>query len=112
MTAQFRALQLWCNQYWLARAPRERVLIAVSAALLVGGLSLWLVQAVDRSRAELLTSVPALRARKSPCETVTAGAARNRSNSTACRSRRSARAGAGTGRRRRIVACGGERRSS
>ena len=63
MTAQFRALQLWCNQYWLARAPRERVLIAVSAALLVGGLSLWLVQAVDRSRAELLTSVPALRAR-------------------------------------------------
>ena len=63
MTAQFRALQLWCNQYWLARAPRERVLIAVSTALLVGGLSLWLVQAVDRSRAELLTSVPALRAR-------------------------------------------------
>ena len=63
MTAQFRALQLWCNQYWLARAPRERVLIAVSAALLVGGLSLWLVQAVDRLRAELRTSVPALRAR-------------------------------------------------
>ena len=63
MTAQVRALQLWCHQYWLARAPRERVLIAVSAALLVGGLSLWLVHAVDRSRAELLTSVPALRAR-------------------------------------------------
>jgi len=63
MTAQFRALQLWCHKHWLARAPRERLLVAVSAALLVGGLSLWLVQTVDRSRAELLASVPALRAR-------------------------------------------------
>lgn len=36
-------------------------MVAAAAAVLAAGLSLWLLQAVERSRAELRTAVPALR---------------------------------------------------
>ena len=68
MKAQVRALQSRCNEFWEARAPRERLTIASSAALLGIGLCLWFVHAVDRSRTELRTTVPALRARASVLE--------------------------------------------
>ena len=63
MNAPIRALYASCVEYWQARAPREQLIIAVSAAVLGGALCVWLVHTVDRSRTELRNSVPALRAR-------------------------------------------------
>jgi general secretion pathway protein M len=47
---------------WESRAPRERVVIATLAALLGIALFLWLLQSAGRTRAQLHTSVAALRA--------------------------------------------------
>jgi len=63
MKAPIRALYASCVEYWQAHAPREQLIIAVSAAVLGGMLCVWLVLAVDRSRTELRNSLPPLRAR-------------------------------------------------
>jgi general secretion pathway protein M len=63
MRTQIDALRARCSEVWQARAPRERLIIAVLAVLLGVGLSAWFVYAVERARAELRASVPALRAR-------------------------------------------------
>lgn len=46
---------------WGSRAPRERVVIAVMAALLGIALYVWLVQSAARARVQLRTSVATLR---------------------------------------------------
>lgn len=46
---------------WAARAPRERAVIAVLAALLAAASYLWLLHAADRGRARLGASVAGLR---------------------------------------------------
>ncbi len=58
MTAALRELGAW----WQARAPRERLLVAVTGAVVAGALGVWFVHSVERSRGELRTAVPALRA--------------------------------------------------
>jgi type II secretory pathway component PulM len=49
------------RQLWQGRAPRERAVIAVLAALLGVVLYLWLLQSVGRSRDHLVASVATLR---------------------------------------------------
>jgi len=46
---------------WQARAPRERMVIAVLAAVLGVALYLWLLHSADRARAQLRASVATLR---------------------------------------------------
>lgn len=46
---------------WQSRAPRERAIIAALAAVVVAALYVWLVQSAGRARAQLQTSVAALR---------------------------------------------------
>ena len=55
MRAQLRKL-------WESRSPRDRLMIAVLAAVVGIALYLWLVQSAYRTRAQLGTSVSALRA--------------------------------------------------
>ena len=50
------------RQLWEARAPRERKIVAVVAALVGAVLFVWLVHSADRERARLRTSVTMLRA--------------------------------------------------
>lgn len=53
---------------WQARAPQERRIIAVLAAILALALYLWLVQSAGRARLQLGSSVSALRAQASRIE--------------------------------------------
>lgn len=46
---------------WQARAPRERMVIAVLAAVLGVALYLWLLHSADRARGQLRASVATLR---------------------------------------------------
>ena len=62
MTATLRELGAWRHSVWQARAPRERLLIALAAMLLGGALVLWFAGTVERSRTGLRAAVPALRA--------------------------------------------------
>lgn len=62
MTATLREFGAWCHAVWQARAPRERLLIALAAMLLGGALVLWFAGTVERSRTGLRAAVPALRA--------------------------------------------------
>jgi general secretion pathway protein M len=63
MRAQLHVLRAQCAEVWRARAPRERLIIAATAAALGAALLLWSVYAMERARAELRSSVPQLRAR-------------------------------------------------
>jgi general secretion pathway protein M len=47
---------------WESRSPRDRVIIVVLAAVVGAALYLWLVQSAYRARAQLGTSLTALRA--------------------------------------------------
>ena len=47
---------------WHARAPRERLVIAILCGVLVAGLYIWLVQSAYRARIQLGMSVSQLRA--------------------------------------------------
>lgn len=47
---------------WESRAPRERTVIAIMAAVLATALYVWLVQSGGRAHQRLSTSVPTLRA--------------------------------------------------
>jgi len=49
------------RQLWASRAPRERMILAVLAALLGAACYLWLLHWADHGRAQLRTSVAALR---------------------------------------------------
>lgn len=49
-------------EFWAARSPRDRVVIAVLAAVVGAALYLWLVQSAYRARIQLDVSVTALRA--------------------------------------------------
>lgn len=49
-------------EFWAARSPRDRVVIAVLAAVIGAALYLWLVQSAYRARIQLDASVTALRA--------------------------------------------------
>jgi general secretion pathway protein M len=61
MRAQLRKL-------WEARAPRDRVVIAVLAAVVGAVLYLWLVQSAERARTQLRTTVTTLRAQAARLE--------------------------------------------
>lgn len=50
------------RNFWQLRAPRERVVIIVLAAILGAALYLWLLQSAGRARLQLGSSVSALRA--------------------------------------------------
>ena len=50
------------RQLWQSRAPRERKIVAVTAALVGALLYVWLVYSGDLARARLRTSVTTLRA--------------------------------------------------
>ncbi len=54
--------------FWESRAPRERVVVAVMAAILGAALYLGLVQSADRARAQLRTSVTMFRAQAASLE--------------------------------------------
>ena len=47
---------------WESRAPRDRVLIAILAAVVAAMLCLWLAQSAQRARTQLGASLPVLRA--------------------------------------------------
>jgi general secretion pathway protein M len=49
------------RQLWASRAPRERMILAVLAAVLGAACYLWVLHSTDRARAQLRTSVAALR---------------------------------------------------
>ena len=49
------------RRLWQARAPRERMVIAVLAAVLGVALYLWLLHSADRARGQLRASVATLR---------------------------------------------------
>jgi general secretion pathway protein M len=49
------------QKVWLARSPRERIIIAVLSAMLAVLLYTWLVVSTGQARADLRTTVPALR---------------------------------------------------
>jgi general secretion pathway protein M len=49
------------HKAWTSRAPRERLVIAVAAALLAVSAYAWLVHAAGRARSQLGASVAALR---------------------------------------------------
>jgi general secretion pathway protein M len=49
------------RQLWASRAPRERMILAVLAAILGAACYLWVLHSADRGRAQLRTSVAALR---------------------------------------------------
>lgn len=53
---------------WQSRAPRERAVIAVLAALLGLALYAWLLQSATRARAQLRTSVATLQAQAAGVE--------------------------------------------
>jgi general secretion pathway protein M len=46
---------------WQSRAPRERIALAVLAAILCAALYLWLLHSADRARGQLRASVATLR---------------------------------------------------
>ena len=50
------------RQLWQSRAPRERMIVAVLAVIVVGLLYVWLVVSASRARPSLRASVLALRA--------------------------------------------------
>jgi general secretion pathway protein M len=50
------------RKLWESRSPRDRVLIAILAAVVAAALYLWLVQSAQRARAQLDASVSVLRA--------------------------------------------------
>lgn len=56
------------RRFWEARAPRERVVVAVLAAILGAALYLGLVQSADRARAQLRTSVTMFQAQAARLE--------------------------------------------
>jgi len=49
------------RKIWQSRAPRERMVIALLAAVLVAASYLWLLHSADRARGQLRTSVATLR---------------------------------------------------
>ena len=49
------------RRLWQSRAPRERMVIAVLAAVLGAALYLWLLHSADRARGQLRASVATLR---------------------------------------------------
>jgi type II secretory pathway component PulM len=49
------------RQLWESRAPRERTILAVLAAILGAACYLWVLHSAERGRAQLRTSVAALR---------------------------------------------------
>lgn len=55
------ALRIRLRELWESRAPRERVIIAVSVAVLVAALYVGLVDTATRERERLRTSVTTLR---------------------------------------------------
>ena len=63
---------------WESRAPRERAVIAVLAALLAIGLYVWLVQSAGRARVQLGKSVAMLRTQANGVEQQAAEFARLR----------------------------------
>ena len=50
------------RKLWESRSPRDRLVIAILAAVVVATLYLWLVQAASRARTQLGSSVSVLRA--------------------------------------------------
>ncbi len=50
------------RKLWESRSPRDRLLIAIIAALVAAVLYLWLVQSAQRARAQLGASLSVLRA--------------------------------------------------
>ena len=56
------------SKAWQSRAPRERAIIAVLAAIVAAVLYLWLVQSAGQARAHLRTSVATLRAQAARLE--------------------------------------------
>jgi general secretion pathway protein M len=56
------------RKFWESRAPRERVVVAVLAAILGAALYLGLVQSADRARAQLRTAVTMFRAQAARLE--------------------------------------------
>ena len=56
------------RQLWESRAPRERKIVAVVAALVGAVLFVWLVHSADRERAHLRTSVTMFRAQAARLE--------------------------------------------
>jgi len=50
------------RKLWESRSPRDRVMIAVLAAVVAAALYLWLMQSAQRARTQLGASVPVLRA--------------------------------------------------
>ncbi|HUF20309.1 MAG TPA: type II secretion system protein M [Burkholderiales bacterium] len=49
------------REFWLSRAPRERVIMAILAVVAGVASYIWLVQTADQAQTRLRTSVPALR---------------------------------------------------
>lgn len=56
------------RRFWESRAPRERVVVAVMAAILGAALYLGLVQSADRARVQLRTSATMFRAQAARLE--------------------------------------------
>ena len=56
------------RQLWASRAPRERMILAVLAAVLGAACYLWVLHSADRGRAQLRTSVAALRTQAASLE--------------------------------------------
>lgn len=54
-------MKVQLRKLWESRSPRDRVVIAVLAAVVSAVLYVWLVQAADRARARLSSSVNVLR---------------------------------------------------
>jgi type II secretory pathway component PulM len=61
--ARFEQLRAQSLAWWLACAPRERRTIAALIAILAIALFAWLAHSIQKSRAELRNTIPALRAR-------------------------------------------------
>ncbi|MFH1603471.1 MAG: type II secretion system protein GspM, partial [Pseudomonadota bacterium] len=55
-------MKIWLGKLWESRSPRDRVAIAVLAAVVAAALYLWLVQSAYRARTRLDSSVSVLRA--------------------------------------------------
>lgn len=56
------------RDFWLSRAPRERVVMAILAVVAGVASYIWLVQTADQAQTRLRTSVPALRVQAAQLE--------------------------------------------
>ncbi len=73
-----RVMKARVRRLWEARSPRERMVIAVLAAVLAVVLYVWLMQSAERARGQLRTSVTTLRAQAAVLERQAAEYARLR----------------------------------